>query len=117
MDFQFKHFATIRISVKDVGKSRDWYKKFFDLEPEEDHRDFVRFRVSGTCFDISFADEKSPISAGGGVGYWLVDSLDAAIEKAIGQGGAVYRGPLKVSEDNRIVQIKDPYGNVFGLEE
>lgn len=112
-----KEFATIRMSVSDVSKVRDWHRDFWDQEPIEDLKDFVSFKIANTNFDISLADEKSPTSTGGSVGYWLVDDLDKALAKALDLKATIFRGPLRVNEVQRtIVQIKDPYGNVFGLE-
>lgn len=112
-----KNFATIRFCVENVAKSRDWYATFFGIAPIEDLENFASFRIGQTTIDISVADEKSPISHGGSVGYWLVDDLEKAIAHAVGLGGQVYRGPLRVDEAQRtIVQILDPLGNVFGLE-
>lgn len=118
MSFKIKNFATIRICSTDVQKSKRWYESFFGQAPTEDLENFVSFKIGEVSFDISEADAKSPSSFGGSVGYWLVDDLSAAIEKAVGLGGSVYRGPLRVEEAQRtIVQIKDPLGNVIGLEE
>ena len=117
MAFNIRNFATIRICVSNFQNSRDWYKSFFGIEPIEDLENFASFRIGNTLFDISLADQKSPLSTGGSVGYWLVDNLENAIAKAKSLDGQVYRGPLRVDEVKRtIVQIKDPYGNVFGLE-
>jgi len=117
MKFRTKKFITIRLFVADVSKSRDWYRSFFGIEPIEDQENFVSFKIANTCFDISLADEKSPVSRGGTVGYWLVDDLEGAIEHAVGLGAQVYRGPLPVNEVQRtIVQILEPHGSVFGLE-
>lgn len=63
------------------------------------------------------ADEKSPVSKGGSVGYWLVEDFEASIQHAIELGAKIYRGPLTVSEIGRvIVQLEDPFGNVIGFE-
>ncbi|MES2802131.1 MAG: VOC family protein [Bdellovibrionota bacterium] len=117
MSFQIKEFSTIRIFSDDVQKSRDWYKAFLGLEPLEDSENFVSFKIGQTCFDITVPDLKNPLSAGGTVGYWLVDDLDALVQKAESLGGKVYRGPLVVSEIQRtILQIQDPIGNTIGFE-
>lgn len=117
MSFKIKNFATIRLSVTNIEKSRDWYKSFFGIDPVEDLEDFVSFKIGQTCFDIAAADHKSPVSTGGSVGYWLVDDLDAAVAHAIELGAKIYRGPLKVDEVRRtIVQLLDPQGNVLGFE-
>ena len=102
--------------VSKIQKSRDGYKAFFEIEPIEELESCVSFKIGSTILDISLADQKSPLSTGGSVGYWLVDSLEEAIAKAKILDGQVYRGPLRVDEVKRtIVQIKDPYGNIIGL--
>ena len=117
MSFQIKSFSTIRISVSNVIHSRDWYEALFGVSPVENLENFVSFKIGDTCFDISLADMKSPVSVGGSVGYWLVDNLDNVIDKVSQLGGKVYRGPLKVKEIQRsIVQIQDPFGNIIGFE-
>lgn len=109
--------ATIRLCVCNVQKSRYWYKAFLGIEPIEDLETFVSFKIGNTVLDLALADQKSPLSPGGSVGYWLVDNLEAAISRATDLNGKLYRGPLRVEELRRtIVQIADPYGNVLGLE-
>jgi predicted enzyme related to lactoylglutathione lyase len=117
MDVKVKSFVTIRMSVENVARSRDWYSAFFGCAPIDDLEQFVSFRIQQTNLDITLADDKSPFSPGGSVGYWLVAGLDEAINHAVRLGGRIYRGPLRVEEVQRtIVQIQDPFGNVFGLE-
>ena len=117
MTFKVKCFATLRLSVNDVSKSKSWYKALFETEPIEETEKFVSFKINETFLDISEADSKTPVSTGGSVGYWLVDSLDELIKKSVSIGGEIYRGPLKVPETQRtIVQIKDPFGNIIGFE-
>lgn len=117
MSFQIKALATVRISSENVTKSKEWYSHFFERKPIEDTENFVSFKLKNISFDICMADPRSPVSNGGSVVYWLVDNLDEAIKKAVNLGGTVYRGPLRIDEVQRtIAQIKDPYGNVFGLE-
>lgn len=117
MSFQVKSFATIRMSVFRVSESRDWYKQLFEVEPIEDIENFVSFKLQNFCFDLCLADEKSPVSTGGSVGYWYVDNLESLLNKVQQLGGSIYRGPLNVKEIQRtIVQIQDPFGNILGFE-
>jgi predicted enzyme related to lactoylglutathione lyase len=110
-------FSTLRMSVRNVAASLDWYRAFFAAEPVESLENFASFRVGGIALDLVKEDEKSPASKGT-VGYWLVEDLTALIKRAEELGGRVYRGPLRVKETQRtIVQIEDAHGNVFGLEE
>lgn len=115
--FRIKGFSTLRLSVVDVAKSCAWYARFLGIEASYVDPDFASFNVAGVQLDLCTADGRSPVSAGGSVGYWLVEDLDIAVARAKELGAAVYRGPLRVEEVRRsIVQVADPYGNVFGLE-
>jgi len=117
MSFTIKEFATVRLISTDLAKTRDWYRSFFGQEPVEDSAHFVSFKIAGVSFDITLPDSKNPFSAGGSIGYWLVDDLAAVLKKAEALGGKLYRGPLEVSETGRsIMQIQDPFGNVIGFE-
>ncbi len=116
--FRVEGFSTLRLSVLDVARSRDWYEKFFGVAPVEDLPDFASFRIAETVLELVLADEKSPISNGGSVGYWLVDDLAGTLSLAEELGAEIYRGPLAVEEIHRtIVQIRDPFGNVLGFTE
>lgn len=77
-------FSTLRLSSHNVQASKDFYQKLFDQAPVEDLPNFVSFKLNDVHLDISEADEKSPSSTGGAVGYWLVDSLDLIIKRACG---------------------------------
>lgn len=113
----FKEIVTVLMFVKDVKKSAEWYKKFLSIDPAECLDDFASFHISSFYLNLHLADKNSPVSPGGTVVYWNVDNMKEAIAKAISMGGTVYRGPLYVKETSRtIVQILDPFGNVFGLE-
>jgi predicted enzyme related to lactoylglutathione lyase len=112
-----KSFSTLRIFSNDLQKSRDWYVLFFGQQPVEDLENFVSFQIANTKFDITVPDQKNPFSAGGSIGYWLVDDVNLVLQKAERLGGKLYRGPLKVPEIQRqILQIQDPFGNVLGFE-
>jgi len=110
-------FAALRICTSDVLECRDFFSQFFEVAPLEDTPGFVAFDIEGTRLEIVLADEKSPVSLGGSVGYWLVEDFETSLTKAQYLGAQLYRGPLRVEEIQRvIVQLKDPSGAVFGLE-
>ncbi len=113
----FKRILTVLFFVDDIKSSSDWYKVFLRQEPIEQTSEFASFDVGGTFLNFHRADARSPVSTGGTVSYWLVDDLNKTIETAISLGGQIYRGPLNVPEiRGTICQIKDPFGNIFGLE-
>lgn len=117
MPFTVQKFSSLRLSVKNLQASRDWFRKFFETEPKEDLPYFVSFALGGITLELSEGDEKSPHSRGN-VGYWRVEGLEGAVERARELGGKIHRGPLRVVETrSTIVQIESEAGDVFGLEE
>jgi predicted enzyme related to lactoylglutathione lyase len=92
-----------------MGLSQDWNEALTGQ--------FALIRVGSLEFCFHKADAKSPVSTGGCVAYWEVDDFDKTINDAVSIGGAIYRGPLRIHDSPRwMAQIKDPYGNVFGIE-
>jgi uncharacterized protein len=61
-----------------------------------------------------FAD--STIGVSGWMSYVHVTDLDAALGRAVERGGTVMLGPQAAGED-RLAQLRDPQGAVFGLRE
>ena len=117
MAFEFEKFSSIRIFVENISESREWYKKLFKIDPFENSDDFVSFRICDVSFDICLADDQSPKSTGGAVGYWLIDNMDELISDVRNLGAVIYRGPLYVKEtQTNIIQIQDPFGNIIGFE-
>jgi predicted enzyme related to lactoylglutathione lyase len=113
----FKKLHAIYFFVDDVKASSSWYGKVLGIPPDIDDENFGLFRIG--IFELCFhkADKKSPVSTGGCVGYWQVDYLNEAIHLFVVHGGMIYRGPIEIpGEHEGICQIKDPFGNVIGLQ-
>lgn len=109
---------TTLLFVENIEKSTLWYSLFFKQDPVEKLDNFASFLLEdGLYFNLHPADQKSPLSTGGCVPYFWVNNFCLYRDRAIGLGALMWRGPLDVRENNtRICQLKDPYGNVFGLE-
>lgn len=109
---------TVLLFVENMEKSTNWYSMFFGSDPVEKLENFASFLLEDTVyFNLHVADEKSPFSTGGCVPYFFVDDFWKHQDRAIKLGAQMWRGPLDVRENNtRICQLKDPYGNVFGIE-
>ena len=116
----FRQVRQIYLFSKNVEESAKWYEQFLQLSQDKAEAilgQFALIRISKIEFCFHKADEKSPVSTGGCVAYWEVDSLDETIQRAIECGGEIYRGPIQIHNEPRwIVQIKDPFGNVIGVE-
>ena len=114
----FKKIKAVFIFTDRPVESARWYSKLFDLplRIQEDHFCLIQNPDIELCFHL--ADSKSPQSTGGSVSYQSVANFQDALDKALFLGAEIYRGPLKIEEeDNRwIAQIKDPGGNVIGID-
>ena len=103
--------------VDNIKESRDFYCKLFDMEPSEEDEKFCSFKFGNTYFNLHPADEKSPKSKGGSVGYLQVEVFESFIKRAISLDMKIYRGPLEVTVTSRtICQLEDPFGNIIGIE-
>lgn len=113
----FRGIITVLFFVKEIESSKKWYQSFLSVEPIEDLPNFASFKIGSIYLNLHLADTLNPISTGGTIVYWNVDDLQATISRALSMGGTVYRGPLYVKETSRtIAQIRDPFGNIFGIE-
>ena len=111
-----KGINSVMIFVTNIEASSQWYSRFLDRKPVEDLPEFKSFRIGNSFLNLHIADEKSPLSTGGQVTYWSTSDFDVVIAKAENLGATIWRGPLEFEPGKCICQIKDPFGNVFGLE-
>ncbi len=105
----------IRLMVKNLEQSKNWYSKLLGVSPLLDTPDYVEFRVGQCGLAMSLSDEKSPYSTGGQVAYWRVQEIRKAISFFTAHGAIIFRGPLNIGNGEAICQVGDPFGNVVGL--
>lgn len=100
--------------VDEVERAVAWYEQI--LAGQVDRSGLPTVVVGDVQLGFHPADGKTPQGLGGTVPYCGgVDSLDTVAKKLVEGGAAVCRGPLEIEDGRRICQIKDPFGNVFGL--
>ena len=112
----FRKASSIFLFVTQIRESCAWYQQVLGFPPKELSEKFGLFEIGGTNLCFHLADAKSPLSAGGSVGYWWVENFNDVLERIISYGGKIYRGPIPTPDDQQICQIIDPFGNVIGLE-
>ena len=77
---------------------------------------FAWFDVGGVEFGFHPADAgKNPVG-GSPVVYLRAEDLAMALNRAESKGARRHRGPLSIGASRSIVQLVDPFGNVFGLD-
>jgi predicted enzyme related to lactoylglutathione lyase len=48
--------------------------------------------------------------------YWQSADMGSDLDRLVGLGASVHRGPLVVADGRSICQLLDPWGNVFGVD-
>lgn len=104
----------IEFPATDIQRSADFYSKVFGWR--------VRLRSDGsTAFDDSTGEVsgtwvlgRPPSSTPGLLFYIMVDSVEAAVEAVIAQGGELVQ-PIGADAPEITARFRDPGGNVIGL--
>ncbi len=113
---QFKGIIEILYFVEDRQAAADWYAQLLNLP-------IINLGMPGILIirvgsqDIFFhqADAKTTPGVAGQVAYWRVDDLETAVAHAHNLGATTYRAPIRRIDNLFMCQLKDPFGNVFGL--
>jgi predicted enzyme related to lactoylglutathione lyase len=71
--------------------------------------------LGGVMLEIVPSDEKVTNAAAGTIVYWNTPDFEASLLYLIKVGAVLYRGPLDIENGQRMCQLKDPWGNCFGL--
>jgi uncharacterized protein len=112
----FNGLSEILYFVPDRRAAAEWYEKVFGVELTQlEEPDWFFIRIGGQEVWFHQADQKVPIGIAGQVAYWQVDDFDAALAHAQAHGGELYRGPLDRLDGTFMCQVKDPFGNAFGM--
>ena len=107
----------VYLFVNNVKKSSIWYSKVLNVPLIMDGNNFAFLKIGPHKLCFHKTDKKSPVSTGGSVAYWHTKDLLKTLKLLVKNGAHIHRGPIKIPENNEgICQIKDPFGNVIGLQ-
>lgn len=109
--------VAVMVHVDEVEAGLLWYKQAFPSAERKSIRDpfFEYLDVDGVRIEIVMADEKVTSGVAGSVAYWHVEDFDVALQHMQSIGATLYRGPLKIEDNLRMCQFRDPWGNCIGL--
>ena len=112
--------TALMLFAEDTHAVARWWATAFGVERLEvethPQGDFVFFDASGIEFGVHAADpDKNPVG-GSPVVYLSASSVSGAREQLMELGATAHRGPLVVDGARSICQLRDPFGNVFGLD-
>ncbi len=105
------------VHVADVEAGLLWYKQAFPSAERKSIREpfFEYLDVDGVRIEIVMADEKVTSGAAGSVVYWQVENFDDMLRHMQSIGANLYRGPMNIENNQRMCQVRDPWGNCIGL--
>ena len=108
--------VSVMYFVDDPQAAAFWYAKhlFNDVRIQEESG-FFWFETGTVEVGFHPSDEKNP-AGGGAVVYWQVEALDRSRDALLRAGCEPWRGPLRLSPERVICQLRDPFGNIIGLE-
>jgi predicted enzyme related to lactoylglutathione lyase len=109
-----KGLGTVIYPVPDLARAKAWYAKAFGQDPYFDEPFYVGFNIAG--YELGLHPEPADkAGGGGGVAYWRVDDIEAAVQHFVSQGATVVAPVLDVGGDIKVATVADPFGNSIGL--
>jgi predicted enzyme related to lactoylglutathione lyase len=103
--------------VENVQEAKVWMMKLLEKKPYFDHEGYCAFHLGSITVGLHPSDSKTVSGVGGQVAYWRVKDIHACIQHFESHGCHLYRGPTFGVDQVWVCQLKDPFGNVWGLIE
>ena len=103
--------------VENVSQAKRWYMGLLEADPTFDDPGYCAFQVGRVTIGLHPSDAKTASGVAGQVAYWRVEHLKSSIDHFVAHGCTIFRGPIVGIDGVHICQVKDPYGNVWGLIE
>ncbi len=103
---------TISYPVNDLAKAKGWYTDVLGLAPYFDQPFYVGFSVGG--FELGLVPDGEPGTAGC-VAFWGVDNIENEAARIVALGASWHSAIQDVGEGIKVAELKDPFGNLFGL--
>ena len=111
-----KGLGTVIYPVTDLARAKAWYTAAFGQAPYFDEPFYVGFEIAG--YELGLHPEPAgKTGATGGVAYWRVDDIAAAVRHFEASGAAVASASQDVGGGIKVATVTDPFGNAIGLLE
>ena len=112
-----QQIAAVLVHVPVPAGGLVWYARAFPcaIRQRLDDQAFEYLQIGPVRIEIVQADEKVSSGASGSVVYWSVADLDDSLAALEAIGATLYRGPMAIENGQRMCQVRDPWGNCFGL--
>lgn len=107
--------GNVFLFVDDLDAAVVWYAARLRREPVVRGGALVAFDIDGVRLTLHQTDELNTPGPSGTVPYWTVADVDAVVEDWVANGAVAHRGPKTVFTGERLCQLLDPFGNLFGI--
>jgi len=109
--------GTVIYHVADLHRATTWYTQAFQQEPYFDEPFYVGFNIGGYELGLDPDFTLSKLGPGGGVAYWRVEQIEAAVQHFASVGAIVAAPVQDVGGGIKVATVADPFGNLIGLIE
>lgn len=109
--------GTVVYHVPDLDRAKAWYAEAFQCQPYFDEPFYVGFSVQGYELGLDPDTSVTAPGPGGGVAYWRVDLIEAAVGHFTAAGATVVSPVSEVGGGIKVATVADPFGNLIGLLE
>lgn len=110
----FQGLRTLGFRVPNLDEAKAWYSKVTGIEPYFDEPFYVGFNVAG--YELGLMPEDGPVTRGESVlCYWGVEDIQAEYARLLELGATSFGEITDVGSDILTAEVKDPWGNVFGI--
>jgi predicted enzyme related to lactoylglutathione lyase len=103
--------------VRDLVAATAWYSARLGAEPVTRAVQLVMFDLPGARLTLHEANDFNQPGPSGTVPYWTVADVDAVATEWTAHGAKAHRGPKTIMTGERLCQLLDPFGNLFGLRQ
>lgn len=107
--------GNVFLFVDDLDAAVVWYAARLRREPVVRGGALVAFDIDAVRLTLHQTDELNTPGPSGTVPYWTVPDVDAVVEDWVANGAVAHRGPKTVFTGERLCQLLDPFGNLFGI--
>lgn len=108
---------SVIVHVTDLPAAREWYSAALGVQPYFDEPYYVGFRIGEAEFGLDPDTAATAPGPGGAVAYLGVADIETAFDRMLALGAEPVSGVQEVGGEVRLVILRDPFGNLFGLVE
>lgn len=107
---------TTAYKVGNIDKAKVWYAKAFGIEPYWDEPFYVGFNIGGYELGLLSAENPTTEKTESVLTYWGVNDIEKVYNHFLESGAIENEKPYSVGGELMVATVKDPWGNVIGLE-